>query len=463
MVSEEFRQLGAAISDKLNFGNAGFSGAFKGAMTTPPPPRKRGPSLPGFRTPGDSRTLWFSRTGCVVWHANGRRDVLMGGAFLGSYEKGDTAARNVLLVMLTKQEVVLEDVAHAFGMTSEALRLIRRAYEEGGYAAVVKRKRGGQGPWKVTAKVKQAVEACFAEGLDVPGMRRKLKGLLSVGTLRKLHKEWTATRAAEEARGSESPAQQGLPLEVESLPPAATTPPVAPIAEEMLANAGALTTKKPQSSYVVNAPTPGEDENVVDGRTLAVVGPRSEKRVQFLGAWLLVAMTARLGLHAAITSESATKGAGPALRLAVDAVTVALGIGQGCVEGVRRLAHQAAAALLLSLRAPSPTWVRETLGRAAAEGRGFFIRARVSGDLMRAAAGRAGELAVFYIDSHMRLYAGQQRLLRGWRMQDKRARPGTSDLHVHDADGRPLYRVATLMHDSLGKLLLPIAVDAHAR
>jgi hypothetical protein len=41
-------------------------------------------------------------------------------------------------------------------------------------------------------------------------------------------------------------------------------------------------------------------------------------------------------------------------------------------------------------------------------------------------------------------------------MQDKRAKPGTTDVHVHDADGRPVYRLATVAHDSLGKLLLPI-------
>ena len=133
-----------------------------------------------------------------MWRADGTKSVLVGGTLIGGYSKGDTASRNLLQVMLAKEEVVLEDLAHAFGLTSEAVRLIRRAFEEGGYAAVVKRKRGGQGPWKVTGKVKKAVEACFAEGLDAPGTRRKLKGLLSEGTLRKLHREWTKARTAQD-------------------------------------------------------------------------------------------------------------------------------------------------------------------------------------------------------------------------------------------------------------------------
>jgi len=144
------------------------------------------------------------------------------------------------------------------------------------------------------------------------------------------------------------------------------------------------------------------------------------------------------------------------LRLAVDAVTVALGIGQACVEGVRRLAHGTAAALLLSARAPSAVWVREVLGAAAAEGHGFLIGAKLSGTLLRNAADGPGEVAVFYIDNHLRPYVGLRRLLYGWQMKNKRAKPGTTDVHVHDADGRPMYRLATQAHDSLGKLLLPI-------
>ena len=186
---------------------------------------------------------------------------------------------------------------------------------------------------------------------------------------------------------------------------------------------GALEAKKEESGYVARTENERGDE---DGRTLPTTGPVSAKHVQFLGAWLLVALTARLGLHAAVASESAKRGADKTLRLAVDAVTVALGIGQACVEGVRRLAHGTAAALLLSTRAPSAVWVRGVLGAAAAKGHGFLIGAKLSGTLLRDAAGRAGEVAVFYVDNHLRPYVGLRRLLYGWRMKDKRPKPGTT-------------------------------------
>lgn len=414
--------------------------------------------MPGFRMPTDSRTVWFSRSGCVVWHADGRKDVLVHGVMIGGFDKGDTTARNTVLVLVAQEGVVLEDLAHAFGVTTETVRATRREFEAGGYAAILKKRRGGQGAWKVTPKLKQTVEEYFAAGLSVPETREKLAKQLSAGTLRKLHRAWEAARTAAATPAPEAPEQQALPLTVEAsaaisevAEPEASEPPEPTPSPSA---AGTLCAKKSEESgYVVSAPV------AEDRRLLPAAGPRSAKHVAFLGSWLLVALTAKMGLHAVVEAEASpqSKASGAALRLAVDAVLVALAIGQGCVEGVRRLAHRGAAALLLSARAPSPTWVRKTLGRAAAEGHGLFIRARMSGALMRAAASRAaGELAVFYVDGHMRPYTGLQQLLRGWRMQEKRALPGTTDVHIHDVDGRPLFRSATLMHDSLGKLLLPI-------
>ena len=57
----------------------------------------------------------------------------------------------------------------------------------------------------------------------------------------------------------------------------------------------------------------------------------------------------------------------------------------------------------------------------------------------------------------MRPYTGQQVIRHGWRMQDKRVRPGMSDYYVHDEDGRPVMRMASPSHDSLTVWLSPIA------
>ena len=414
----------------------------------PLPPRNPPPSLPGFRSPTDTQTYWFSRRGCVVLRANGEREVYVGAGFVGRFETGNTAMRNLLLVTVASHEgVVFEGLAVAFGMGSETVRMIRRLHEAKGLMAVVSRKVGSQGAYRVTPTLKAKVLLLFGQGLSQAQTRRALKGKLSAGALNKLHKEWRASQGAVAEVEPASP-QGELSLAPEPLRP---TEPVAVTAEPVVA--GAIEVKRDESGYVARA----SNSSDVDGRVLPVDGPVSKRQVQFLGAWLLVAMTARLGLHTALVGDEAKRGASKALGLAVSAVTVALGIGEACVEGVRRLAHQSAAALLCAVRAPSPTWVRKVLGAAAAKGQGFFIHARLSGGLMRDAASRGADLAVFYVDNHLRPYSGFRRLLYGWRMQDKRAMAGTTDLHVHAADGRPVYRVATRAHDSLGKLLLPIA------
>ena len=408
---------------------------------------------------------------------------------VGQFEACDFAMRNMLLVTVAEDEtVVLVDLARAFGLVPESVRRIRKLVKEEGLLAAMSRHYVSRGAWKVTPTMERKVVSLFEKGLNQKETRTKLKGALSAGTLNKLHQKWKAStaeaQAAALARAKEGPPQPELSFESaleRELEPAPEPPsvPVTVLAEgtkqerESTSSAapsvsasaaaaaavgpaatGALEAKKEESGYVARTENERGDE---DGRTLPTTGPVSAKHVQFLGAWLLVALTARLGLHAAVASESAKRrGADKTLRLAVDAVTVALGIGQSCVEGVRRLAHGTAAALLLAARAPSAVWVRGVLGEAAAKGHGFLIGAKLSGMLMRNAAGRAGELAVFYVDNHLRPYVGLRRLLYGWRMQDKRAKPGTTDVHVHDADGRPVYRLATLAHDSLGKLLLPI-------
>ncbi len=51
---------------------------------------------------------------------------------------------------------------------------------------------------------------------------------------------------------------------------------------------------------------------------------------------------------------------------------------------------------------------------------------------------------------------GTHVIRKGWRMQDKRAVPGTTDYYVHDEEGCPLFRLSTTSHDSLCAWLMPV-------
>jgi hypothetical protein len=125
------------------------------------------------------------------------------------------------------------------------------------------------------------------------------------------------------------------------------------------------------------------------------------------------------------------------LRLAIDAVVIALMIGEQCVEGVRRIATPSAATLLRSNAALSPEWVRTVIGRFA-HYRGQLLHLTTTFALVAAAQRAEAERAVFYVDNHLRPYTGKHTIRKGWRMQDKRVRPGMTDFYVHDEDGRPL-------------------------
>jgi len=100
------------------------------------------PWLPEFGTEEDTRahTYWFSRRGCVVLRASGRRDVFVGAAMVGGFDAGDFAMRNVLLVTVADDEaVVLQDLARAFGLVPQSVTRIRKQAREEGLVAVVNR------------------------------------------------------------------------------------------------------------------------------------------------------------------------------------------------------------------------------------------------------------------------------------------------------------------------------------
>lgn len=126
-------------------------------------------------------------------------------------------------------------------------------------------------------------------------------------------------------------------------------------------------------------------------------------------------------------------------------------------HGRNRLATPSANVLLRLLTlAPSPAWVRTTLARYA-EARGQLLHGAMSFALIKGAQRKDNTRAWFYIDNHMRPYTGRFTVRKGWRMQDKRVRPGSSDYWIHDQDGRPLLRLNSPSHESMTHLLRPAA------
>lgn len=366
------------------------------------------------------RILWFSDNACVVDQGD-RREVFVGGMLVGSFMREDVTSRNLLVVTLSgDSKTHLGKLAKAFGLSSERVRELRRKYESQGMAALVTPSRNGRPP-KVTPKKREALEALFDAGLTIAEAQKKVRGL-KYSTVGHVHTRWSKKREAEREKqaADAASAAHDEPLVLPGIKRMAPRPkaePLAPIAAESV-QGGAF--------------------------------------VQHAGTWLMLAMLAKLGLYEAAERASEGRVESCTLRVAIDAAAVALTLGQSCVEGVRRIATSTSPVLLRAETCPSPPSVRQVMRDLADHLGAARFHVAMLGMYLRSPARTGDGRGVYYVDNHLRPYTGKRVIRRGWRMQDKRVRPGITDYYVHDEDGRPLFRVDVTSHGSLTQWLAPI-------
>lgn len=376
----------------------------------------------------------FSSDGVVIVQDE-IASVYIGGTMIGAFgiDDDDRGPRNVLAVTLAKSgQLHLGRLATALGITDEYLRLLRRKEETGGLAAVLGRRRGTI--TKVTPELRTAWYAMFDAGrMPVDAYREQpRKQRLVYNTVWRVWNDWRQERNAKS------------PTTVASGPP-----PV--VVEGQLALS--LVAPEPDAGLGSDPVTP--DEGIEDIAPMTAQPVRSGKMVQHVGCWILLALAGEMGLHE--EAQRAFKGRRlDGLRIAIDAVMCSLAIRQLCVEGVRRLATPTGATLLRAERVPSASGIRKLLGRLIAQtDGGTAFEARMTERLIANATSEDGH-AVFFVDNHLRHYTGKHVVRKGWRMQDKRVRPGTTDYYVHDEDGCPMFRVPVTSHDHLTDWLMPL-------
>jgi hypothetical protein len=395
------------------------------------------PMLADFAVRPNER--WFSSRGCVV-HRGDERDVFVGGTLIGTFRLGDDGHRNAILIGLLADDAVrVGKLAAAFGLVPETLRLLRKLHDKEGLGAVVARKHGGSES-KITPKLRARLHAMFEAGLGAAAVQRKLRGQLSLRTVTYAQAAWRAETAVAPTTVAESPTSGQITLES-----------MRGVAD----NDGSAAEKNTDGTASKGG---GSAEEGLGDETIAAALLRAGRFVQHLGTWLMLASVARLGLHRRAEEARGDRVEDDALRIAIDSVVCALSLGEGCVEGVRRLATPSAPVLLRADHAPSATWIRRVLGRFSDSLGAVCLHLAMSTEYIEAARVKAEDRpVVFYVDNHMRPYTGARTIRRGWRMQDKRVRPGITDYYVHDEDGRPVLRIDVPSHDSLTDWLSPIA------
>lgn len=395
--------------------------------------------------PVRGRTRYFSKTGCVVEYPE-RRDVFVGGSLIGMFTPEDRPMRNTLLVAAARSEgAVLGKLAEAFGVSVGTLFSVRRRFERGGLQAIVK---SGGKPRKLTPKLVEQLSKLFEQGLTIDEAHKRIRKRVSRTIVGRAHKQWADAKKSQQQREQreheDKTRQQTLDVFV------------------TVKKAERRVRRKPAEP---TDPKDGEaetDEEIGLVRATACGGTH----VQHLGSWIMLAMLGALGLYAYAeylradaARKLADKGkrfiAAAALRVALDAVALSLVLGEGCVEGVRRIATPSAPTLLRHRRAITPSWARRVLGYFS-DAAGDLLHMVQATVLVQHSEQHADERVVFYVDNHMRPYTGKNTVRKGWRMRDKRAVAGATDYWVHDAQGRPVFRVHSPEHDSLASWLQPI-------
>lgn len=415
------------------------------------------PMLPHVDLPGPVRVHWFSGGGSVESFGE-EHEVRVRGTIIGRFQATDAGARNAILVGLAEDpHVHLGQLAAAFKISEEMLRQIRRRYEREGLQAVIAARRGGR-ERIVDDELRARLVELFEAGLSVTAAYARVQEGRKIGrtTVAVERRAWARRRVEAPVAKTAAPA---------AAPSAQTTLPLASARDTEPTTGPAPAVSVPPDARDVAASEPSNAwGQVLDDRPshatsteALLLGPaRGAGLVQHVGSWLLLGQLARYPLHEVARKVCDDKRLdGDAVRLAIDAVAVALAQGEHCVEGVRRLATSSAPALLSTDGAPSADWVRTTLGHLASHG-SDALHTGVMRRTLALARAESGP-AVFLVDNHLRPYTGEQVLRRGWRMQAKRVVPGTMDYYVHNSDGRPLLRMTSPTHASLPDVLLPIA------
>ena len=288
-------------------------------------------------------------------------------------------------------------IASAFGVSRQYLSILRSRYREKGAHALDGGRRGPKGPSKVTPRLSRRLHQLREEGLSLREIAEKVSRRgrkISYDTVRRVLTAWPEQPLLPEV---------GEPMGLE-----------------------------------------GEPRESVAAQPVVVS--------RYAGAMLLYVGLAALGLWQVFQELGVSLGQGLRYDLNRVVATVALGFALrfGSIEGFKTAIQRDFGALIGTPSVPTVRTLRQRIAELAESLDAVALNRIMFRNYVR---GEPVWEGVYYLDGHFCLYTGEEPTAKGWDAKRRLARPGQTDMYVHDVTGRALFFIHCPANDHLSRMV----------
>lgn len=412
----------------------------------------QGDLFPEAKTPEDTCVV---NERCLIRTRDGHRVVIGSGILLWQYAVGDHMAEAHAMVSLVEGGWADQnDVARAFGCSTRTVRRQQRRYEEGGLAALGQRHGYPKGRRRLRASRGKQIHRLKSEGHSNRDIARRV-GVNEKAVRKVLRRMGWKEQRPEQALlplGEVTPADPNL--SASSSPPSGASSGKPSRGADPNLSASRSGSEKPLPFTLDKDPA-----NRIFDRLLACVGllddaaPLFRSGTRVPGAGVLLALPVLVQSGVFDCARDVYGNIGPAfygLRTTILAMLLMALLRIKRPEGLKERPPDDLGRILGLDRAPEVKTLRRKLSRLAAVERAVrFGRALAE----RRMALRGAALGFLYIDGHVRVYHGRQKLPKTHVARMRLSMPATSDYWVNDVAGDPLFVVTAEANAGLVKML----------
>lgn len=401
---------------------------------------------------------------CIIYEEEeGLRVVMVAGIAVHRYHRDDRSAEDLFIVQAL--EVGYADtgeLASALGRRIRAVQRVRERWAEGGVQALLPKKPGPNGQ-RLGAAEDAAIRKWHRLGLSGREMAVRLKKAPNV-VQKALRRLGLPSRPPTRPDAQQSMLPGGRAKPEPDAEPEPEAPPTQIVDEPVvgLATVPAEDQKEPDRVAVNGGMTLDTDprDRKID-RMLAQRGELLDAAPFFapgpdvprLGVLLALPMLVASGLFE--EGERVYEDIGPAfygLRTTLLALVLLALMRVKRAENLKEYSPPELGRLLGLDRAPEVKTMRRKVAELASgpfeELLGRLVARRVEG--------RSEALGFLYVDGHVRVYSGKEKLPKTHVARMRLSLPASQDVWVNDGDGQPLFFVTQQAHPSMVAALTPI-------